>query len=60
MLIYSKCTPILIVLKNYAFVHTVLNFLKICDRIVAKLLFKENKLHKIFNVVFLNCGFYVS
>lgn len=35
MLIYSKCTLILIVLKNSACVHTVLNFLKICDRIVA-------------------------
>lgn len=35
MLIYSKYTMILIVLKNSAFVNTVLNFLKICDRIVA-------------------------
>lgn len=35
MLIYSKYAMILIVLKNSAFVDTVLNFFKICDRIVA-------------------------
>lgn len=35
MLIYSKYTLILIVLKNSASVHTVLNFLRICDRTVA-------------------------
>lgn len=35
MLIYSKYTKILIVLKNSAFVNTVLIFFKICDRIVA-------------------------
>lgn len=35
MLIYSKYTMILTVLKNSAFVNTVLNFFKICDKIVA-------------------------
>lgn len=35
MLIYSKYTKILIVLKNSAFVNTVLIFFLICDRIVA-------------------------
>lgn len=35
MLIYSEYTKILIVLKNSAFVNTVLIFFLICDRIVA-------------------------
>lgn len=35
MLIYSKYTMILIVLKNSAFVNTVFNIKKNCDRIVA-------------------------
>lgn len=41
MLIYSKYTMILIVLKNSAFVNTVLNFLKICDKIVANYYLKK-------------------
>lgn len=45
MLIYSKYTMILTVLKNSAFVNTVLNFLKICDKIIANYYYYLRKIN---------------
>lgn len=52
MLIYSKYTKILIVLKNSAFVDTVLIFFFNLCQDCSKLLFKENKLCENSSVVF--------
>lgn len=57
MLIYSKYTMILIVLKNSAFVNTMLIFFLNLWQDCSKLLFKENKLRKHSKVVFWNSGF---
>ena len=57
MLIYSKYTKILIVLKNSAFVNTVLIFFFNLCQDCSKLLFKENKLRENSNMVFWNSGF---
>lgn len=61
MLIYSKYSGMLIVLKNSASVNTMVkkNFFLIFGRIVANYYLRKNKLHVCFKVVFLNSSFCV-